>query len=591
MSTYRSSRIAAWSFLGLLLTANLVAAVLFDRSQWPGLVGDEATYLMQAESLAYDLDLRYSREDYDRFVELHGQPPEGLILQSRDDGGHMVYSKPFLYALALAPAVRVAPEKGPAVINALLLALAALMAARSLERLQGAGGPVWVAVWVFASVAFAYTFWSHADLFLMCATAAGFALATGSVTPVRGAMPEIFDQDPEERPDSRFALRWLAVGVLLAIPGAFRPFYLTLLLPALMMVPPRHALRARTLILVPALAVLALTAGVQWVSGGSWSSYGGERQGFYQRTGFPEVDFPAGGWDESVERWGNTSWLHEDLFEVETDPKLLGWNALYALAGANVGVLPYFLPLFLGLLAGGWTRQRSWLLAAVLVSMAAFLIFRPFNFYGGAGAIANRYFLPLFPALWFGGHRELRGRWALLAAALAAPLMLPTWSQPWAYPVRAEGGYHHVNTLARSYLPYETSQSHLPRASEDISYGGIWLRFPDPTIWPQDGRLRILGGTQSRLLVGSPTVLRGLELTLAPPATTALTVDGAEVGEMRFEPNGTFHVALELAEPDRHHAMWWTSTPQYLYLLTLRLDETPERPVPMSLTPLFGSDP
>ena len=41
-------RYASWAVLGLLLAAMLVGALTFDRRSWPGLVGDEATYLMQA---------------------------------------------------------------------------------------------------------------------------------------------------------------------------------------------------------------------------------------------------------------------------------------------------------------------------------------------------------------------------------------------------------------------------------------------------------------------------------------------------------------------------------------------------------------
>ncbi|HEX6200350.1 MAG TPA: hypothetical protein VF150_08810, partial [Thermoanaerobaculia bacterium] len=70
-----------WALLGALLAALLAGAATFDRARWPSVVGDEATYLMQAESLAWDLDLAYSREDFDRFVRHRGTAPEGLILQ------------------------------------------------------------------------------------------------------------------------------------------------------------------------------------------------------------------------------------------------------------------------------------------------------------------------------------------------------------------------------------------------------------------------------------------------------------------------------------------------------------------------------
>ena len=165
-----------WGVLGALLLATLVGTFLFDRAGRPSLVGDEATYAMQAASLAWDFDLAYSRADYDRFVAHWGGPPDGLILQSGDGGAHITYGKPFLYALAIAPFVRVAPVRGGLIANVVYLAAAALLAAWVLRRRLGDAAPLWVAVFLFASVSFAYAFWVHADLFLLATTAAGLAL-------------------------------------------------------------------------------------------------------------------------------------------------------------------------------------------------------------------------------------------------------------------------------------------------------------------------------------------------------------------------------------------------------------------------------
>ncbi|HEY3491772.1 MAG TPA: hypothetical protein VGK43_02400, partial [Solirubrobacterales bacterium] len=87
----------AWAVLGLLLAATLAAAATLDRRTWPAFVGDEATYLMEAQSLAWDFDLRYGKEDYDRFLAQWGRAPEGLILQSSDEGRTLVYGKPAAY--------------------------------------------------------------------------------------------------------------------------------------------------------------------------------------------------------------------------------------------------------------------------------------------------------------------------------------------------------------------------------------------------------------------------------------------------------------------------------------------------------------
>jgi hypothetical protein len=170
-------RFGSWAVLGLLLAATLAGALTFDRRSWPGLVGDEATYLMQAQSLAWDFDVHYSRRDYDRFVAQWGTQPDGLILQSGDGGRTLVYAKPASYALWIAPFLRLSPLRGAAIANVLLLALAAVLTARVLARRLGPAAPLWVAVWIFGSVAFAYVFWAHSDLFLMSLTAIALAIA------------------------------------------------------------------------------------------------------------------------------------------------------------------------------------------------------------------------------------------------------------------------------------------------------------------------------------------------------------------------------------------------------------------------------
>ena len=226
-------RFGSWAVLGLLLAATLAGALTFDRRSWPGLVGDEATYLMQAQSLAWDFDLRYSRRDYDRFVEQWGVKPDGLILQSGDGGRTLVYAKPAAYALWIAPFLRLSPTRGAAIANALLLALAAVLAARTLERRLGPAAPLWVAVWIFASVAFAYVFWAHADLFLMSLVAIALALAYGA--------PRAGEAAGDARPHGAALGRRRRSSSAWSSPR--RPFYGTLLLPAALAVPaPRRRL-------------------------------------------------------------------------------------------------------------------------------------------------------------------------------------------------------------------------------------------------------------------------------------------------------------------------------------------------------------
>jgi hypothetical protein len=458
----------------------------------------------------------------------------------------------------------------------------------------GAAAPWWVAAFLFASVSFAYAFWVHADLFLLATTAVGLALAYGggggreAEAPLPEQLPQIHD-DPRAVGTGRFVGRWLAAGALLAVAGAYRPFYLSLLAPAALAVP-RERRRAGWAALAAGAAVLLLaTSLVQWHAGGSFTGYGGERQGFYARTGYPDVDFPASGWERSLERWGNTSWTQEGAIDVLWDARLLGWDALYFLAGRNVGVLPYFLPLLLGFAAYRPGRGRRLIPWAVLAAAAGIVLVRPFNFYGGGGAIGDRYFLPLYPALWFLTARSPRRPavavlWALAAAALAAPFLWPLWSHPRAFPVGADGRYSYVSPAARRLLPYETTQSHVP-GGDDANHDGLWVKRLNDAAGRIGDAESVVGGETGELLVGSPRPLAALLMVFDPRATTHLEVDGRTYRPSLLRPNGAVVFRVDLRTPRAVHPMWWSRTPWYLYQVDVRMPGAPPEPIGLRILP------
>ena len=179
---------------------------------------------MQAQSLAWDLDLRYSRRDYDRFVAQWGMTPEGLILQSGDGGRRWSTPSRASYALWIAPFLRLSPTRGAVIANALLLAAGGRRSPRALSR--GASAPRrrsgW-RVWIFAL--------GRLRLRLL------------------GALRSLPDVPRGDRPGARLrraarrrappelagagALRWLAAGgSCSAWSSPSRPFYGTLLVPA-----------------------------------------------------------------------------------------------------------------------------------------------------------------------------------------------------------------------------------------------------------------------------------------------------------------------------------------------------------------------
>jgi hypothetical protein len=503
---------AGWAVLIALLVA-LLGATLF-RAPRPPESGDEPTYALQAASLAWDFDLRYADEDFARYREQWGARPPGIDLESRDGGKTQVYGRPFFHALVAAPFVRMMPQRGMWVANALLLAGAALLAAWALKR------PLWVAVFVFASVTFLHVFLATADVFLLAVTAAGFAL--GYSDPKAGqkeaVLPSMY---PGERAWSgRDFGRWLAAGVLLAIPGTYRLLYLFLLLPAVVGKKSRSAWAG---LLVGAAGTLALAFFVHARAGGD-------------PLLAPNLAF-------------------------EADPGLLVWNAVYFLLGRNVGILPYFLPVLLALLAARGDRWALGLGAAL--AAVGFLVAHPYDFAGFSGAPGNRLFLPLYAALWFLAAKPVRSAWAVVIALLAAPFLLPLPS---------------VAERVQGWLPYEATQRELPGAW--ISQGDLRIKPTNPNVWraPKGSDFRIAGGETGELVIASPGPLESLELEFDRNAPTRLRANGAEVRPTRLGADGSVTFPLAVGS-GRVHPMWWTGGSHHLYTLRFHLPGAPYKPI------------
>jgi len=589
-----SRTVLCWAALAIPLAALLIGAATFDRTAgpapWPTVIGDEATYLMQTESLAFDFDLAYSRQDFDRFVRVWGVKPEGLILQKGEHEDELIYGKPFFYSLWAAPFVRISPTRGPFVANALLLALAAVATALALRRTVGEAAPVWTAVLVFASVAFAHVFWAHIDLFLMCLAALGLALAFGG-----GAA--------DRQGDSRgWWWRWAAAGLLLGAVAYARPLYATLFLPAVLAAWGQRRWRAVGALAAGATILALATLSVQESLAGSWTSYGAERRSFNSATGFPGVDLSTDDWDAMIARWGNASWLQGSAlggFTVGT-PRLWSWNLFYFLAGRSIGALPYLLPGLLGF--ASWRKTppgpaRWALVAAAALTALGFFVLRPFNFYGGGGALANRYILPVYPALWFLPTRPLRtarlGVWLGVVTLLAAPFLWPLWTAPRAYPLDEHGAFRYVSPAARALLPYETTQSHMrPTGNRvNVRHHGLWVKSLTPAAWTENGGDTFLLDPElgrAVLLIGDEESLQALHLEIES-AALPVQIGGGRVTGRSDLGNGWSRLWIELDGPRARHPMWWRRNEDFI-LYSLEITARPHGgassgPFAFTLTP------
>jgi hypothetical protein len=574
-------RAGPWAVLGLLLIWSGWQAVTHDRSDWPFHIGDEGTYAMAAASLAWDFDFRFEEPDVQRFRELWGGTPD-LILQSSNGGDTITFGKPLFYPLYLAPFLRAAPRRGPAIANFLLLAGASLFAAWVLSSSLPTIAPLLVSLFVYCSLTFAHVFWIHPDLFFLtvCTLALGIALSAAQRT-----------RDASLYPTWAVRLRpWILVGALVAILGSGRPPYFVVLLPIVFLIPKTDRRSFALVLVLTTIVCTGLCAAAQLSFSETFTAYGAERRGFTGYTGYPGIDFPASEWNEHIERYGNVSWIREGALEPELDARLLGWNSFYLFLGRNVGVVPYFLPLLLPLLLGSGrlTTRRSWpSLLAFAIAMTAFFLLRPFNFYGGAGSLANRYFLPLYPLFWFLPIRTpslpLLGATALLAAVFVAPLWWNANGYPIAHsddPTRA--AYRYISGPLYRWLPHETSQRHIrARGSNDIVHHGLWTRFltGGASRGASDEEI-LIDDRGGELLVGTGRALAGLTLRTSRSSSTVLAWH--QFRKVELEPGE--RQPLDLGFPSALHPMWWPGGPIYLYRLKL---QPSDGDVSLRIKPIF----
>lgn len=591
MRGWSGLRLASWATLGVVLAALAGVALVADR--WGRPLPGEATALMQAESLAFDLDLVYTRADYDRFLERGGTPRE-LALAS-GSGARITWDRPFPYAAWLAPFVRFAPRRAAPLANALALVLAAVLAAGLLERGAGDATALWIAIFVAGSAVVGNLLLAREGIFLLAVVAVAFALVARAHAPLRPRLdlPEVWGED-ELRPAAAVSA-WLLVGVLLAVPAAFRVEYGVLALAAFFAVPAERRAAGRGSLFLGFAGALVALALVAWWNGGGLLGFGSRTLRFTAESGFPLVDFPASAWEPTVRRLAATTWEEAPRLDWGFDLGLAGWNLLYLVAGRHGGLLVGFAPLLLLAFVGSLAGFRKAVLAATLGWAALLLALHPFDLFGGLGAVGNRLFLPLYGALWTLVARRLSpGAAAATAAfvlALAAPSMLPLWRAPETPPPAAGGEAVAPGPLGRR-LPYETSQRWLP-GGQTVEHEGIWLRCLDDGAWveSQRGRLVLDGGRPAGLMLIAPQPLAAIVLRFGAEASSRLEVDGGAVGDRLLARDGGIGFRVALTGRARRHPLWLTPQRSWIYVVTLQMPEVAAGArLPFRLEPELAGD-
>jgi len=534
---------------GLLIFACLAAAALsidVVRTGY-GVKGDESTYVTMTLSVAHDGDLAFDRRDLLRFWQVYQSGPEGIFLKrGREvdvafDGrwpfvhvattpdeqvDRLYFGKAFIYPLIAAPFARLAGLNGILAFNVLLLAGVFGCAYAYASRRGPSGGALLIAgAFLAGSIAPLYLVWLTPEVFHFALVFfAYFVWLYKESRPATEAPTRLL-----WRPSSD-----LLAAVLLGLATFSKPSHALLIAPLVLLCGWRRqwwrGAQVAALFVAVVVGCFALTA----VGSGDVNYQGGDRKVFYGQ--FP---FEEGG--AQFEQLG-TAMTTNEIPSDDSAPSfwgLLARNVAYFLAGRHFGLLPYYFPAVVLIVWALW-RWRDLMLwhgligGAVAATALVLLVFLPNTWSGGGGPPGNRYFLSVYPALFFllpATPSLVPGIVAWVGGALFTGQIL---ADPFVAAKRP--GQKTQQGLVRM-LPVElTMVNDLPVGLDvlrsSVPYGEnprVLLYYLDNhASRPQGQGVWVLGGKRADIIVRSPVPVEAFEIVVRSPIANVawITVSG-----------------------------------------------------------------
>jgi hypothetical protein len=249
----------------------------------------------------------------------------------------------------------------------------------------------------------------------------------------------------------------------------------------------------------------------------------------------------------------------------------------YFFVGRHFGFIPYFFPGFVGVCLWLSARERftAWRVFAMLglaASTLVLLILLPYSWSGGGGPPGNRYFLSLYPVLFF-LVPPLRSMTAPLVGAIGGALFT---AQMLIHPfVAAKYTYLITESGPARWLPVEITMANdlpvmltvAPQRGR-IPYGDpvMLLYFLDQNAFPPEPMGMWVGDHRSDIIVRTEAPTDHLAVTAESPIKTALTVSMG---------GGSVTVSLEPNQPVRFNvpARGVRDQRSYAYLMSARSSE------------------
>jgi hypothetical protein len=561
---------------GMLLIVALAAALTTDVVKTLfGVKGDEATYVSMALSLAYDYDLAYERRDLDRFTAIYRSGPEGIFLKTgrrlrirfraappfvtvahlndlRTD--RLYFGKALIYPVVAAPFVRLFGMNGFLIFHVLLLfgagacgycflvarAQPAAALVFTLAFLGAAAVPVWAAfltsdLFNFVLVFVAYFLWLYKEV----------ARSEQPAPPPRVFQPGEVEQGfiaGRTRADfPRGLLGDLSASVLLGAVTYSKLSNGALVLPLIVLSVMRRQLARGVIIGAVWAATAAALFGINTLVSGDFNYQGGDRKIFYGKFPF---DAPDATWERRGIRMTTNRDEAQDVLERIDPLGRFGENIKYFLIGRHFGFVPYFFPgvVAIALWLRSGARRDLWpgaIFVTIVASALLLLFIFPYTWSGGGGPPGNRYFLSLYPALFF-LVPPLASPWpGLVAWAGGALFTAKMLVNPF---VAAKFTYETTERGFARRLPVEVTMANdlpvmLDSLRTHIWFSDVLLYFLDrhayvpEVVEPPDGRaIWIAGDGRADILVRSEWPIDHLTVTAETriPTTFRVSMGGAE---------------------------------------------------------------
>ena len=574
-----------------LVAACALTALAALRTPIDQVIADEGTYLAMLESLHEDGDLQFTEADRHRIEAQKARGRQEIILHRTDDG-RICYSKPVVFPLLAWPFTPFFGERGPVLMNALAILIAAYFAWRYLEALARGQGQdprlaeLLLVTFLGAAVVVPYVFWRMGDSLQLALALAGLTLALERQRLEPAASARVNGRE-------MFGMGLLAALLTLRISNG-----IVAVVPILAALFARRFKRALglTAALVFACCILA---GVSLQLIGTTNPYRAVRTGF-----LPETGYPTGIAQQELDhRFDDFRRSHYTEVESPSSFYQAAFASLYFLIGRHTGLFFYFPAAVLLLLLGcrrggdavGWAA-----LFAFLATTAFFVGWKPDNYFGGETFLGNRYLLSYYPVLLFAIPRLPSLRLLLLPWLVALPCYSSALYSEATKSSLDQGTQSHTNRGLLAILPVETVAQYL-EGTIDRYWAGQLVRFVDPYARVNSVNFELSSETPAAELVLAqweiPSGLRFVVETDAESATFEVKdyrrSQSFEVGKKAavHTPLGV-PVDLRPSRPWRRHAFWFAERPYYVRVLELRFtarESTPQKPVKAVVT--FMGDP